>query len=119
MQYQFFGAVPLVASASLAAKNGIDLYQVNNGALVRLVHMLLENVDNSSSFQRKTGIHELEPFRDGKVPQTHIGWLVLVDKGKLSAEDNAKIAQLLQREEYQRLDLPALGGDVRLLSRGS
>src|SRR6266436_1999824 len=75
LQYQFFGAVPLVASATLAAKNGVDLYQVNHGALVRLVHMLLQNVDDNASFKSKTGIQELEPFRDGKVPQTHMGWL--------------------------------------------
>ncbi|MEZ0226301.1 MAG: alginate lyase family protein [Alphaproteobacteria bacterium] len=52
--YHLFSAMPLFMLANAADKNGIDLFQENNGALRRLGNVLLGDLGNPSYFREIT-----------------------------------------------------------------
>lgn len=53
--YHHYAAIPLMMTASLAQKNGVDLFQENDEALKRLARVLIENLDNQDYFEKLTG----------------------------------------------------------------
>lgn len=70
MNYNVFALEPLVQVAGLAKANGIDLYGVNQGALGRLVRMVVDNIGNPQQIQRMTGLQQNFP---GATPDT-LSW---------------------------------------------
>jgi poly(beta-D-mannuronate) lyase len=55
MHYQVFALEPLVQVAGFAKANGIDLYTANDGALGRLVALVLRNLDDQSGIAALAG----------------------------------------------------------------
>lgn len=53
--YHLFALSPLVFIAETAARNGVDLYAENAGALQRLVARVVDSLDDPSYFVRLTG----------------------------------------------------------------
>jgi len=56
LHYQLYALGPLVMLAELAAANGLDLYQVNDGAIHRLVKFDLAALDDPSIIVRSNGV---------------------------------------------------------------
>lgn len=106
-QYHFFATMPMIATAELAAANGIDLYSEENGALHRLVKLLVNTYDDPSYFEQKTGAPQV--VDGGKIPANMIAWLFIYDQRFPSQEAKRILAQ------YPDLAATALGGDVKLL----
>lgn len=106
-QYHFFAATPLIATAELAAANGVDLYSEENGALHRLVKLLVNTYEDSSYFEQKTG--SPQRIDGGKIPENAIAWLYIYDQRFPSPETKRVLAQ------YDALGATALGGNVKLL----
>lgn len=106
-QYHFFATMPMIATAELAAVNGVDLYSEENGALHRLVKLLVNTYDDASYFEQKTGAPQLTD--GGKIPENMIAWLYIYDQRFPSPETKRVLAQ------YPDLAATALGGNVKLL----
>jgi poly(beta-D-mannuronate) lyase len=70
--YHVFAAAPLVMVAELGANNGVDLYKDNDGALQRLVGLVLANFADDSFFVQKTGVTQ---DRSGSSKPSHFPWL--------------------------------------------
>jgi poly(beta-D-mannuronate) lyase len=70
--YHVFAAAPLVMVAELGLRNGVDLYQDRDGALKRLVGLVLANFDDDSFFAQKTGVKQ---DRSGSGKPSHFPWL--------------------------------------------
>ena len=70
--YHVFAAAPLVMVAELGARNGVDLYAERDGALKRLVDLVLVNFDDDSFFAQKTGVKQ---DRSGSSKPSHFPWL--------------------------------------------
>ena len=67
LHYHTFALLPLVFSAELVQRRGIDLYKENNHAISRLANLVIESMINPASFAKITPIkQELFPwtFRD-------------------------------------------------------
>lgn len=70
--YHVFAAAPLVMVAELGARNGVDLYKDRDGALRRLVDLVLANFEDDSFFAQKTGVKQ---DRSGSSKQGNFTWL--------------------------------------------
>lgn len=70
--YHVFAAAPLVMVAELGLRNGVDLYTERDGALKRLVALVLANFEDDSFFAAKTGIKQ---DRSGSSKPSHFPWL--------------------------------------------
>ena len=70
--YHVFAAAPLVMVAELGLRNGVDLYQDRDGALKRLVDLVIANFDDESFFAQKTGVKQ---DRSGSGKPSHFPWL--------------------------------------------
>jgi len=56
LNYHVFAAHPLVMMAALSVvNNGIDLYKVNNGRLLKLINISLQSLNDPSFFVSRTG----------------------------------------------------------------
>jgi len=58
LHYHTFALLPLVFSAELVQRRGIDLYQENNHAVARLANLVIEAVINPASFAKITPIKQ-------------------------------------------------------------
>ena len=70
--YHGFAAAPLVLTAELAARNGIDLYGEYDGALRRLVARTIAGFTDDSFFANATGVKQ---DRSGSSKGPHVAWL--------------------------------------------
>ncbi|MFC5488966.1 alginate lyase family protein [Dokdonella soli] len=61
LHYHTFALIPLVFAAELAQRHGVDLYQENHGAIGRLANLVIQAVQDPSSFARITPV-EQKPF---------------------------------------------------------
>jgi poly(beta-D-mannuronate) lyase len=104
--YHLFALAPLVFIAETAARNGIDLYDENGGALRRLVDRVLSSFDDASFFERATGETQQ--------------WIGALDGGKLTWMEpyharfaDARLKPWLDR--FRPLKNRRTGGDATLL----
>ena len=73
LHYHLFAVAPLVMIAELGERNGLHLYDENNGALQRLVKRTINGLVDPAYFAEKTHIAQEMPSElDGSV----IGWAV-------------------------------------------
>lgn len=70
--YHVFAAAPLAMVAELGARNGVDLYKDDDGALKRLVDLVLANFDDDSFFVAKTSMKQ---DRASSSKPSHFPWL--------------------------------------------
>lgn len=70
--YHVFAAAPLVMVAELGARNGVDLYAERDGALKRLVALVIANFEDESFFAQKTGVKQ---DRASSSKAIHFPWL--------------------------------------------
>jgi poly(beta-D-mannuronate) lyase len=70
--YHVFAAAPLVMVAELGLRNGVDLYAERDGALKRLVDLVVANFEDESFFAQKTGVKQ---DRSGSNKASHFPWL--------------------------------------------
>jgi len=70
--YHVFAAAPLVMVAELGLRNGVDLYKEYDGALRRLVDLVLADFDDDGFFAQKTGVKQ---DRSGSSKPSHFPWL--------------------------------------------
>lgn len=70
--YHAFSAAPLVLTAELASRNGVDLYGDNDGALTRLVTRTIAGFTDDSFFAKATGAKQ---DRSGSSKGPHVAWL--------------------------------------------
>jgi poly(beta-D-mannuronate) lyase len=71
--YHVFAAAPLVMMAETAARNNIDLYAYNNGALKRLVDRILTELETDQKYiAEKT---DREQNLDGTVTPGQLAWM--------------------------------------------
>lgn len=71
--YHVFAAAPLVMMAETAARNNIDLYAYNNGALKRLVDRILTELETDQKYiTEKT---EREQNLDGTITPGQLAWM--------------------------------------------
>lgn len=74
--YHLYALAPLVLIAEIAAKNGVDLYAENEGALQRLETRVISSLDEPSYFETLTGRRQLAfPGGGGGVPSYRLAWL--------------------------------------------
>ncbi|MFO1242232.1 MAG: alginate lyase family protein [Rickettsiales bacterium] len=106
-KYHFFAAQPLVATAEIAAANGIDLYSEERGALHRLVKLLINTYDDTSFFEQKTGAKQVT--EGGKIQENEIAWLYIYNNRFPSPQAERILS------DYPDLAASALGGNVKLL----
>jgi poly(beta-D-mannuronate) lyase len=70
--YHVFAAAPLVLTAELAARNGVDLYADYDGALTRLVTRTIAGFADDSFFAKATGVKQ---DRSGSSKGPNVAWL--------------------------------------------
>lgn len=70
--YHAFASAPLVLTAELASRNGVDLYADNDGALTRLIARTIAGFTDDSFFAKATGAKQ---DRSGSSRGPHIAWL--------------------------------------------
>ncbi|MFC5740492.1 alginate lyase family protein [Dyella tabacisoli] len=58
LHYHTFALIPLVFTAELAQRQGIDLYQENHGAIGRLANLVTQAVQDPASFAKITPIEQ-------------------------------------------------------------
>ena len=59
LHYHTFALIPLVFAAELVQQRNIDLYRENNGAIGRLANLVIDAVENPSTFTRITPIKQV------------------------------------------------------------
>lgn len=72
LQYHIFALTPLVMIAEAAMRNGDDLYDINNGALHKIVKRVLKEMKTPGYFEAKTGFSQ-EPAEAMSVG--HFAWM--------------------------------------------
>jgi poly(beta-D-mannuronate) lyase len=72
LHYHLFALTPLVMLAELGQVNGRDLYELDHGALHRLVHRMLSGLGDPRGFERATGSPQLGIDR---LPADDMGWM--------------------------------------------
>jgi poly(beta-D-mannuronate) lyase len=72
LQYHIFALAPLVMISEAAMRNGEDLYELNDGALHRLVKLTFDNVQDPSYIQKLTGYEQIP---GENISNMHFSWL--------------------------------------------
>jgi|GEM_PF-46316 poly(beta-D-mannuronate) lyase len=72
LQYHVFALVPLVMVSEAAMNNGEDLYEVNDGALHKLVTVTFEGLKDSSYFEKLTNHKQIS---SASMSDGHFSWL--------------------------------------------
>jgi poly(beta-D-mannuronate) lyase len=74
--YHIHATAPLVMIAELAEANGVDAYDICDGALHRLVAFDLAAIEDPSAIEAMTGEKQLKiPTRDGAIRGDRVAWL--------------------------------------------
>lgn len=105
--YHNFSVVPLVMTAEMASRNGIDLYSYDDGALHRLVAIVIEGIKNPERFERETG--EKQDYKKSVLSPSGLAWLVPYEK-RFPGLVAGRIPENTSRFASRRL-----GGDMTLL----
>ncbi|AMO99143.1 alginate lyase family protein [Collimonas arenae] len=72
LHYHTFALIPLVFTAELAERQGVNLYQENHGAIGRLANLVIKAVQNPDSFA------EITPVKQNLFPwtfQDELSWM--------------------------------------------
>jgi poly(beta-D-mannuronate) lyase len=104
--YHVFAAAPLVMTAELAARNGVDLYAENNRALSRLVSRVIAGFTDDSFFAAATGRKQ---DRSGSSKGPHVAWL----EPYYARTGDAQAATIIR--QFRPMRERRLGGDMTLL----
>jgi len=105
--YHNFAISPLVMMAEMAAQNGVDLYSYNNGALHRLIDLVINDLENNQEYiTRKTGKNQ---DMKGVVTQTSLAWVAPY----AARFGDEKFKDIIK--EYEPLKSSRLGGDLSYL----
>lgn len=107
--YHVFAAAPLVMVAELGAANGVDLYKERDGALKRLVELVLRTFDDDSFFAQKTGVKQ---DRSGSSKQGNFTWL----EPYYNRTGDPMAARLLAK--FRPMRETRTGGDLTMLFGG-
>ena len=104
--YHVFAAAPLVMTAELAARNGVDLYAERDGALKRLIERVIGSFNDDSFFAKAAAVAQ---DRSGSSKGPHVAWLeaYVARTGDSAA---AAVVKRLRPTKERRL-----GGDMTLL----
>ncbi len=106
--YHIFAAAPLIMLAETGQINGYNLYNENNGALHRLVHLITSNLENTLYFEEITGKKQ-----DTKsiLKNGTLGWLETYNS-RFPSKNITEILNNIKRTDFYRS-----GGDMSLLFR--
>lgn len=104
--YHAFSAGPLVMTAELAARNGVDLYADNGGALRRLVTRTIAGFTDDSYFALATNVKQ---DRSGSSKGPHVAWL----EPYYARTGDAAAAPIIR--QFRPMSERRLGGDTTLL----
>lgn len=100
LHYHAFAVMPLVALAELGASRGEDWYDLNNGALHRLVAKTVEGLAAPAVFDNLTGVAQERPVK------SFAGWVLLY---------KARFPGRMQTDVDQPSSHRWLGGDAGVL----
>ncbi len=106
--YHLYATAPLIMLAEMAAANGVDLYQENDGALHRLVAATVHSVTDPSRLQERAQ-NQMIPLPDGKVTANRLAWLEIYHSRFASMEHETML------NRYRPLSNSGLGGSTTLL----
>jgi poly(beta-D-mannuronate) lyase len=104
LHYHLFAVTPLVMLAEIGAANGLDLYGERDGALGRLVSVVLAGLANPTDFARRSGT--------AQEPEHLSGWSVAWAEIWYARTRDKNLLPLLQR--YRPMRNNWLGGNVTL-----
>lgn len=106
LQYHSFAAIPLIMMAEIGFKNGVNLYNRNNGGLHRLTRRILGSLDDTSYFDRIAGAKQ-DIIRT--ITPATLVWLEPYNARFPGVEESKWIAQL------RPLRAARVGGNATLL----
>jgi poly(beta-D-mannuronate) lyase len=104
--YHVFATAPLVMTAELAARNGVDLYADHDDALRRLVARVIAGFADDSFFAQATAQNQ---DRSGSSKGPHMAWL----EPYYARIGDARAAAIIGK--FRPLKERRLGGDMTLL----
>lgn len=104
--YHHYAAIPLMMTASLAQKNGIDLFKENDEALKRLARVIIENLDNQAYFEKLTGEKQ---NLERTITSSNLSWL------EPYYNDSGDPEALKWLEKFRPVKHSRVGGDATLL----
>ena len=104
--YHAFAAAPLVMTAELAARNGVDLYAEKDRALSRLVSRVIGGFTDDSFFVAETGQKQ---DRSGSSKGPHVAWL----EPYYARTADTRATTIIR--EFRPMRERRLGGDMTLL----
>jgi poly(beta-D-mannuronate) lyase len=104
--YHVFSAAPLVLSAELAARNGVDLYADYDGALKRLATRTIAGFADDSFFAKTTGVKQ---DRSGSSKGPNVAWL----EPYYARTGDAQAVPIIR--QFRPMRERWLGGDMTLL----
>lgn len=109
LNYHSYAAIPLFAMAEAAARNGADLYGLNDNGLFRLARRMLAGLDDPSYFNEKSG--ETQDL-SMTLSSSNLVWL---EPYYARTRDPDALALL---ETYRPMRQSRIGGNVTLLYGG-
>ncbi|MGB3215364.1 MAG: alginate lyase family protein [Alphaproteobacteria bacterium] len=104
--YHHYAAIPLMMTASLAQKNGVDLFKENDKALKRLARVLIENLENQEYFENLTGEKQ---NLERTITSSNLSWL------EPYYNDSGDPEALKWLEKFRPVKHSRVGGDATLL----
>ena len=93
-------------TASLAQKNGVDLFKENDKALKRLARVLIENLENQEYFENLTGEKQ---NLERTITSSNLSWL------EPYYNDSGDPEALKWLEKFRPVKHSRVGGDATLL----
>lgn len=102
--YHVFSLMPLVMLAELGRANGLDLYGESDGAIHRLARLVIDSIDDPSTFETLTG--EKQDWTGGDFYGGMLAW----GEPYHARFPDAKLAALMAR--HRPLRHAWLGGDM-------
>lgn len=104
--YHHYAAIPLMMTASLAQKNGVDLFRENNEALKRLARVLIDNIENQDYFEKLTGEKQ---NLERTITSSNLSWL------EPYYNDSGDPDALMWLKRFRPVKHSRVGGDATLL----
>jgi poly(beta-D-mannuronate) lyase len=104
--YHLFAAMPLFMLAGAAERNGVDLFQENNGALKRLGDVSLKNLGHPAYFEQLTN-EEQDMTRVGT--PSDLGWVEIYRQHYADPRADAAL------REFRPMKQSRFGGNITLL----
>jgi poly(beta-D-mannuronate) lyase len=106
LQYHLMAVTPLVLLAEAGLRNGDDLYAVNDGALHRLVRLILISLEDSSYFRKESGFDQIAA---NTLHSSYFGWMEVYN----ARFPDKAVSKWL--ENYRPVFMRRTGGDMTYL----